>query len=365
LRCINAVGSCQIANSTSHATITQVNNTEATVVSGITDYVYVARTTIQDFLQTNRDILFDTTLGTSGVPYNSVTGAFSLTAGKTYRLVFKPTSVGFSDNGGGYAIFSWVDATTNAELITRSGSRASSYGMSFIGTEGTLDIIYTPSANQTVKVRTIEVVGYVALQGGVSATPYATAFITQVGSTSLTGNVDIGDGTASTSTTTGALRVNGGLGVSGNISLGNVANLRIPGGSNGQVLSTDGSGNLSWTTDKASGVVNAGVSIALGNVEVQISTTGSRNLQMRSTSGSNFSALVSASAIYNNSAFAATSGGALTITSTFQNVNNFNLIVLGDTATYTIFDTTNGRMFRVTVIINGSFINNFISIERL
>ena len=40
---------------------------------------------------------------------------------------------------------------------------------------------------------------------------------------------------------------NRGVGVGGTISLGNVANVRIDGGGIGYVLSTDGTGNLSWT----------------------------------------------------------------------------------------------------------------------
>ena len=87
--------------------------------------------------------------------------------------------------------------------------------------------------------------------------------------TYLTGEITIGQLTISnaiptTSTTTGALIVNGGIGVAGNVVIGgnlnvnsitsfasNVTlpsppNLFIPGGSNGQILTTNGLGNVYW-----------------------------------------------------------------------------------------------------------------------
>ena len=48
-----------------------------------------------------------------------------------------------------------------------------------------------------------------------------------------------------------------------NVSLGNVSNLHILGGNANQILSTDGSGNLSWVESTAGG----------GNAIVTISTT--------------------------------------------------------------------------------------------
>ena len=43
------------------------------------------------------------------------------------------------------------------------------------------------------------------------------------------------------------------------LSLGNVANVKLTGGSNGQVLSTDGTGNLSWTTSSGGSGIPGGV----------------------------------------------------------------------------------------------------------
>jgi hypothetical protein len=55
--------------------------------------------------------------------------------------------------------------------------------------------------------------------------------------------------------TLSSLTVTGNVDFSGsNVSLGNVSNLHINGGSSGQLLSTDGAGNLSWTSSTASNV---------------------------------------------------------------------------------------------------------------
>jgi len=63
-----------------------------------------------------------------------------------------------------------------------------------------------------------------------------------------------------------------GLAVNGTANLGNVANVKITGGTNGYVLSTDGTGNLSWTAQSNGG----GNAIPGGsNTQVQFNSNGS------------------------------------------------------------------------------------------
>ena len=50
----------------------------------------------------------------------------------------------------------------------------------------------------------------------------------------------------------------GGINTTGNLTLANIANLHIPGGDNGYVIQTDGTGNLSWTAQTGSGNGNPG-----------------------------------------------------------------------------------------------------------
>ena len=63
----------------------------------------------------------------------------------------------------------------------------------------------------------------------------------------------------------------------GNVSLGNVANVKITGGSNGQVLQTDGTGNLTWSSTANINEIQNGdsnVMIATANGNVTITANG-------------------------------------------------------------------------------------------
>jgi hypothetical protein len=80
----------------------------------------------------------------------------------------------------------------------------------------------------------------------------------------------------STSTTTGAIQVAGGVGIQGALfvgggaSLGAVTGVKITGGINGYVLSTDGTGNLTWSSVSSLSSFNGGT---IGNVLIQSNTT--------------------------------------------------------------------------------------------
>ena len=62
----------------------------------------------------------------------------------------------------------------------------------------------------------------------------------------------------------------GGIDITGNLVLGNIANLRIPGGTNGYVIQTDGTGNLTWTV--LTGPGNS--TIGGANTQVQFNDAG-------------------------------------------------------------------------------------------
>jgi hypothetical protein len=66
------------------------------------------------------------------------------------------------------------------------------------------------------------------------------------------GNANILVVTGTGANITGTLNTTGNITFTGaNVSLGAVANLEITGGSNGQILRTDGTGNLAWSTETA------------------------------------------------------------------------------------------------------------------
>ena len=94
-------------------------------------------------------------------------------------------------------------------------------------------------------------------------------------------------GTLSGLTSTGTVNLTG----ASNVSLGPVGNVKITGGSNGQYLSTDGSGTLSWSTISVSSASisngNSNVNIPAANGNVNISAVGNANVLIVTGTGVN------------------------------------------------------------------------------
>jgi len=120
-------------------------------------------------------------------------------------------------------------------------------------------------------------------------------------------------------------------------------------------------GELLW---KVSDLVDAGEFVTLDNLKATVPTTGNRGLSIASVSGS-FSA--------NIGAWYGGSGGVggdsvnnLSVTTTESgSLFSWNFVAEGNSAQYTIYDKTNNRMYRVTLMIGPAYLDNFISIERL
>jgi hypothetical protein len=118
---------------------------------------------------------------------------------------------------------------------------------------------------------------------------------------------------------------------------------------------------------KASGIVNAGVDVTLGNLRARIPTSGNRSLQIATVSGT-YS--VYGSSIYNAGG---TIGGTnitdlspLSVTTTPAYLNAINNFASGgDSGSWTIMDTTAGLAWRISFVIGASYNNNMITIERL
>jgi len=118
---------------------------------------------------------------------------------------------------------------------------------------------------------------------------------------------------------------------------------------------------LMW---KQSNYVNAGTFVILDNLKATLTSSGNRGLSLATVSGS-FTANVSGNYSTTSSTVAG-AAGVQTITTTASNsVFSWNFLGQADTSTYLISDTTNSRVYRVILMIGGSFLNNFISIERL
>lgn len=118
------------------------------------DYVFVTRSsTDQTITAANTDLVFDTKVA-GNIPYNTSTGAFTLTAGKTYRITFNGRFRGITPDTGNIYV-DWVDATTNATLnITGLGVHSLTDPTSPAhATKSVSDFLYTPASTQSIKLR--------------------------------------------------------------------------------------------------------------------------------------------------------------------------------------------------------------------
>jgi hypothetical protein len=117
---------------------------------------------------------------------------------------------------------------------------------------------------------------------------------------------------------------------------------------------------------KASGFVDAGVDVTLGNLKARIPTTGNRSLQLSTVSGT-YSVYGSSLYSYNGvGAVTLNNGTPLNVTTTPQYLAaGYNFLVAGATDTWNIMDTSAGIAWRITMILGASYNNNMISIERL
>jgi len=130
-------------------------------------------------------------------------------------------------------------------------------------------------------------------------------------------------------------------------------------------IAADGVGTL--LNNRASGMVNAGVDVTLGNLRARIPTSGNRSLQVSTVSGSY--------SVYGSAQYTAggtiggtniVSGFAVSVTTTpayLSSGNNF--LTAGDAGQWIIMDTGAGLAWRISFIIGASFNNNLITIERL
>jgi hypothetical protein len=204
----------------SRASIVQINPTiavQATATGTVaTNYIATTRTGSGQSVTTNTDIILNTTdksVGSS-VSYNTSTGVYTLTAGTTYELSFTPNWSFSGSNNDPYVQYDWVDATTNTALDGDSGSFATAYSYNYNYAQQNQKIIsqlvYTPSTNQTVKIRVTSVqAGGITTTLGVNSSAYVKAMnaifaLNALDTMTTTGNVSVGGNL----TATGGIRKN-------------------------------------------------------------------------------------------------------------------------------------------------------------
>jgi hypothetical protein len=148
---------------TSNAGVLAINlgNKHATFQGAVTasgfnglpnDYLYVTRNTSQTIgsgTWASRDIIFNNSVVSKGISYNTGTGLASLTAGKVYRITAR---LAWSAAGAYLLEFSCYDSS-NTQLGPSTQIVQSTNGSNNIS-DGTLDFIYAPGSNVDVKIRT-------------------------------------------------------------------------------------------------------------------------------------------------------------------------------------------------------------------
>jgi hypothetical protein len=176
--------------------------------------------------------------------------------------------------------------------------------------------------------------------------------ITSVGTLltlSVTGNANVGNigatngifttvqGTLSTAaqpniTSLGTLSA---LTVSGVTNLGANGNVIITGGTNGQVLSTNGSGNLSWTsissTSISNGNSNVNIPASAGNVNVSVN--GTANVLIVTSTGANIAGTLNATGNANVGNIGATAGAFTTVAGSLTTASQPNITGVGTVTT--------------------------------
>lgn len=182
------------------------------------DYVSTSLSNAYSNVGSGYDIVLQQLNG-GNIPYNTSTGIYTLTANKTYMLQAQ-LRANTASTGGAYLQYTWVDATTNTPLVSNSDALiSSSTSGAGYGSKEVVQIIYTPTTNQTIKLRSTGTSGTQSIVMG-------SAVITQIGSSAIvnpwvlsgndvyntTGEVGIGTTTPSasalldlTSTTKGLL----------------------------------------------------------------------------------------------------------------------------------------------------------------
>jgi hypothetical protein len=160
----------------------------------------------------------------------------------------------------------------------------------------------------------------------------------------------LSNGTANNTITSGSTRA---------MSITSPGNVEIT----GKLDVGDPTGNV---ITKASGLVNTGSFVTLDNVKVGPTRTGAGGgFAGLSVGAVSTSFVADISGVFSNNAVGGTTATNITYTTTASSSFNGWGFNQGNQSTYILNDTTNRRVYRITLMIGASYNNNFISIERL
>jgi hypothetical protein len=362
-----------------------------------TNYAKYTRSTQQTSLSNGSVVVCNVLENTSGtaISVNTSTGQITLAAGKTYRL--KGMIPGFTTSGANVRPqFCWYSETALTYIGTSAESYTSGDAAGYGAFGGAAEAIITTAATTVISFRLLA--GATNLSGIGGNTDFSTTGsypwidIQEIGATfalnaldtmTLTGAVSAsGNVTGQTLISTSASGNEGGeinLAKSPNSNLSGsnviidqyVDRIRFfesGGSSRGAYidLSIAATGVGSLLNNRASGIVNAGVDVTLGNLKARMSTSGNRSLQVSTVSGT-YS--VYGSSVYSTGGPGGTSitdNAPFTITTTPTYINAaYNFTLGGYTDTWLLMSTDSNIAWRITLIVGSGYSNNMISIERL
>jgi hypothetical protein len=192
-------------------------------------------------------------LGSGVTSFNTRTGAVTLTSGDVTNALSSGSitnaklansnivvTTGFGLGGG-----ATVDLGGTLTLTANVGNILGGTGVNVSSSSGnfTINIGQPVGTGNSVQFLALSTNTTIQATGNITGGNLVTA-----GQVVATGNITGGNLKTSSTTINTGITSNGNINFtsSGNISLGAVANLHVTGGSNGQVLSTDGAGNLSF-----------------------------------------------------------------------------------------------------------------------
>jgi hypothetical protein len=189
-------------------------------------------------------------------------------------------------------------ATGTAPLVVTSTTQVANLNVAQAGVAGTVTTAAQPNITSVGTLASLAVTGNITAGNliGIFANGNSSVRIP-----AANGNIELNAAGASTpelTITSTGVNVAGTLQVSGVSNLGPNGNVIITGGSSGQVLSTNGSGNLSWITVSGGGASisngTSNVNIAISDGNVTTSVAGNANVQIITGTGVNVAGTLNA-----------------------------------------------------------------------
>jgi hypothetical protein len=204
----------------------------------------------------------------SGITVGNATVNLEL-AGNTAN--FSAITIANSANLGNVANVTILGGS-NGQVLSTNGSG----GLSWVSVSSS-NISNISNGNSNVSIPTANGNITISAAGNANIVEVSGTGVNVTGTLNVSGNANVGNiGTT-------------GLIATGVSNLGPVGNVIITGGSNGQVLSTNGSGNLSWVSISSSSISNgnSNVSIPTADGNINLSASGNANVVVVSGIGAN------------------------------------------------------------------------------